>query len=99
MRPDHPVGGEQFDRAVAPDDKFGIAAVHRDQIDAIAVMIDIMELLFPALDLDRPVVDPLLARPVLGGQAQLLQRIADGSVIAIMGGMIDTQEHRHSTKR
>ena len=56
-------------------------------------------LLYPALDLDRPAVHHLLSRPVLGRQLHLLQRIADGRVILIMGDMFDGQFHRHSTKR
>ena len=67
--------------------------------DAVAVVVGIVELLGPALDRDRPVVDQLLPGPLLRRQLDLLQRVANRAVILIMGGMFDTQSHRHSTKR
>jgi hypothetical protein len=99
MRPDHPVPCYQFDLAGAADDKLPRAAVDRDQVDAVAVVVGIVELLGPALDRDRPVVDQLLPGPLLRRQLDLLQRVANRAVILIMGGMFDTQSHRHSTKR
>src|SRR3546814_1463062 len=81
------------------DDQFRRAAVDRHQIDAIAVMVRIVELPRPALDPNRPVVDHLLPRPLLRRQAKLLQRIGDMAVVMMMGAMVDGQAHGHSTKR
>src|SRR3546814_14687148 len=81
------------------DDQFRRAAVDRHQIDAIAVMVRIVELPRPALDRNRPVVDHLLPRPLLRRQAKLLQRIGDMAVEMIMDAMVDGQWAGHVTKR
>ncbi len=65
---DHPVPCFQLDRAVTADHQLRRPAMHRDQIDAVAMVIGIMQLLRAALDVDRPIEDALLARPVLRSQ-------------------------------
>ena len=93
MLPDHAVPGFQLDLAMTADDHLARPALHRNQIDTIAVMVGVMQLLRAALDLDRPAMDTLLPRPVLRREFQLLQSIADRRIILITGGMFDAQFH------
>src|SRR3546814_18696691 len=79
----------QFDFACATEDGLARSAVYRDHIDAIAVMVGILNLLRAALDRDRPSVDQLLSRPFLRRQLGLLQRVADRAVVLIMGDVFD----------
>jgi hypothetical protein len=78
MGPDNAgvVGG--LDDALAFDGDVGTAVVETDQLDMIVVLVVIFELLDAALDGGLPGQD-LLSGARLRRQAQLLQRVVDGS--------------------
>ena len=94
MLADNAIGRAQFHGAFTANRDPPCARVKADQVHRIAMRVLETQLLFATLDRGRPFPDRLH----LGGfrsQAQLLQRISNGLVIVISGGVADVQKHIH----